>query len=198
MLPVENPWTSDCVFQTKTSDRKDYTCRQDRRTGAELTKEKGRENAPSYVNAKVHPDRGNTPAPARLGLQNSLGGQKVLEMYRFYWIGHWWSASLTGITRPLANAPTGAHERKGARLKKRQRQLGRRVASHTFLSSSLDSSSMQNQAHPLSCASNQSSTLANHAQMEWQNILESDIKYLDRIYWAQNSEWSVTSSSFFS
>ena len=69
------------MFQTKTSDRKGYTLRQARRTLTELAKEKGRENAPSYVNAEVHSDRGNTPAPAQLGLQNTSGGQKVLEMY---------------------------------------------------------------------------------------------------------------------
>ena len=109
-------------------------------------KRKEGENAPSYVNAKVHPDRGNTRAPAWLGLQNRAGGTNVLEMYRFYWIGHWWSASLTGITRPLANAETGAHKVHGARVaaeqeRQRQRTEHKRVAeqdsesSHTFLSS---------------------------------------------------------------
>lgn len=55
----------------------------------------------------MHPDRGKASPVEKQGWQNNQGVGLLLEMYRFYWNGHWWSVSLTGITRPLANAMTG-------------------------------------------------------------------------------------------
>jgi hypothetical protein len=42
----------------------------------------------------------------------SIGG---IGRYWFYWVGHRWSVSHTGITRPLANGLPGAKKRTGAR-----------------------------------------------------------------------------------
>ena len=66
------------------------------------------------LNAKMHPDRGNASAPLILGPQNKTRALILLEMYRLYWNGHWWSVFLTGITRPLANALTGVKKIAGA------------------------------------------------------------------------------------
>ena len=62
-------------------------------------------------------------------------------MYRFYWNGHWWSVSLTGITRPLANALTGAKKMAGAAASGRQLSAEQHTVYSTTLSVYLDTNS---------------------------------------------------------